>query len=366
MPLCAEAVMPAKIRSIPARDLNVDHVAAWSSILDQCDLLESPYLRPEFARAVGSVRNDVEVAVVECDDEPMAFLPFRRMAWGAGRPAGGWLANFQAIISRPDFHVDPVALVRACGLRTWRFDQLLLPQKSLAPFIWRSWDAPYVDLSNGFEGYCRRLRIGRNRLTELQRQQRKMSKDLGEVRFEAHVGSRDILKTLFDWKGSQYERSGQRNIFASSWVCELLDLLLEYQCEELSSMLSVLYTGDRVAAVAYTLRSGPNLHGWFTTFDRELSTYSPGMLLLMEIFRAAESLGIRRVDLGKGPEAYKQRFMTDASRVYEGTIDASTMVSSMRHGWWRTKDWVRASRLANTARASLKLVRGVHGWLEMG
>jgi CelD/BcsL family acetyltransferase involved in cellulose biosynthesis len=358
--------MPAKIRSIPARDLNVDHVGAWSQILGASGLLESPYLRPEFTQAVGAVRNDVEVAVVEFGDEPVAFLPFRRMPWGGGRPAGGWLANFQALVSRPDVQVDPVALLRACGLRTWRFDQLLLPQKSLTPFIWRSWDAPYADLSDGFEGYCRRLRIGRNRLTELQRQQRKLSKDLGEVRFEAHIGCRDILKTLFEWKGSQYERTGERNIFASSWVCELLDSLLEYQCDELSSMLSVLYTGDRIAAVAYTLRSGPNLHGWFTAFDRELSMYSPGTLLLMEIFRAAESLGIRRVDLGKGPEPYKQRFMTDASRVYEGTIDANAAVAHLRHGWWRTKDWVRSSRLAGTARASLKMLRGVHGWLEMG
>ncbi len=358
--------MPATIRSIPARDLDVDHVAAWSRILGESDLLESPYLRPEFTQAVGAVRNDVEVAVVECGDEPIAFLPFRRMPWGGGRPAGGWLANFQAIIARPDIHVDPVGLLQACGLRTWRFNQLLLPQKSLAPFIWRSWDAPFADLSDGFEGYCRRLRIGSNRLSELRRQQRKLSKEVGEVRFEAHIGSRKILQTLFDWKGTQYERTGERNIFASNWVCELLDLLLEYQCEELSSMLSVLYAGDRVTAISYALRTGPNLHGWFTAFDRELSTYSPGILLLMEIFRAAESLGIRRVDLGKGPEGYKQRFMTDATRVYEGTIDASGVLSTMRRGWWRTKDWVRSSRLAGTARASLRLMRGVHGWLEMG
>ncbi len=288
------------------------------------------------------------------------------MPWGGGRPAGGWLANFQAIVARPDFELDPVELLRACGLRTWQFDQLLLPPKSLEPYVWRSWESPYADLSDGFEGYCRRLRIGRNRLSELERQQRKMARDLARLRFEHHVGNRKILRTLFEWKAAQYTRTRKRNIFASSWVCELLDRLLDYQSDVLSALLSVLHVGDRIAAVAYTLRSGPNLHGWFTSFDRDLYSYSPGMQLLMELFRKAESLGIRRVDLGKGPEHYKRRFMTDATQVYEGTIDASVLVSNIRQGWWQTKDWVRSSRLANTARASARLVRGVQGWLEMG
>ncbi len=186
------------------------------------------------------------------------------------------------------------------------------------------------------------------------------------MRFEHHVGNRKILRTLFEWKAAQYTRTRERNIFASSWVCELLDRLLDYQSDVLSALLSVLHVGDRIAAVAYTLRSGPNLHGWFTSFDRDLYSYSPGMQLLMELFRKAESLGIRRVDLGKGPEHYKRRFMTDATQVYEGTIDASVLVSNIRQGWWQTKDWVRSSRLANTARASARLVRGVQGWLEMG
>ncbi|HEY4312582.1 MAG TPA: GNAT family N-acetyltransferase [Pirellulales bacterium] len=358
--------MTSSICAVPARDLSGDQTGAWSRILSECGLLQSPYLRPEFVQALAAVRNDIEVAVVEHNGEPAAFLPFRRMPWNGARPAGGWLANFQALIARPEAEIDPLSIVRACGLRSWQFDHLLRPHAGLEPYVWRAWESPYADLSDGFEGYCRRLRVERKRLTELERQQRKMSRDLGEVRFESHVDSRKILYKLFEWKGAQYDRTRERNIFASPWVCELLDLLLEYQTDEFASLLSVLYAGNRIAAIAYTLRSGPNLHGWFTAFDRELYSYSPGMQLLMELFKAAEGLGIKRVDLGKGPEGYKRRFMTDATHVYEGTVDSNSLVANIRQSWWHTKDWVRESRLASTARASARLVRGVQGWLEMG
>ncbi len=348
-----------------ARDLSADQIAAWTEILNESELLPSPYLRPEFTQAVAVVRNDIEVAVAERDDEPVAFLPFRRMPWGGGRPAAdGWRTFRRSSPERILNSIPSRYCKRAtCDLAIRSVAAASQERRAVCVAVVES---PYADLSDGFEGYCRRLRVGRNRLTELQRQQRKMARDLGEVRFEHHVSDRKILQTLFEWKAAQYTRTRERNIFASSWVRELLDQLLDYQSDVLSSLLSVLYVGDRIAAVAYTLRSGPNLHGWFTSFDRELYTYSPGMQLLLELFRSAESLGIRRVDLGKGPENYKRRFMTDATQVHEGTIDASALVSNIRQSWWHTKDWVRASRLANTARASAKLVRGMQGWLEMG
>jgi CelD/BcsL family acetyltransferase involved in cellulose biosynthesis len=316
------------------------------------------------------VRNDIEVAIIERNYEPVAFLPFRRMPWNGGRPVAGWLTNFQGIIAADDFDVDPAALMRSCELHSWQFDQLLRPPACLSQYVWRSWDSPYADLSNGYEGYCHRychrVRMDRKHLAEFGRLQRKMSREIGNVRFEAHVNDQVVLNTLFEWKGAQYKRTRERNIFAASWVRDLLNLLLDDRDKALSSLLSVLYAGDRIAAISFALRTGPNLHGWFTAFDRELSAYSPGSQLLLELFRAAESLGIRRIDLGKGPEAYKRRFMTDTVPVYEGAIDANPVVSSVRRRWWHTKDWVRKSQLATAARTSARLSRGIYGWLEMG
>jgi hypothetical protein len=224
MSICADLVMSSSMRAVPARDLSTDQIAAWTEILNESELLSSPYLRPEFTQAVAAVRNDIEVAVAERNDEPVAFLPFRRMPWGGGRPAGGWLANFQAIIARPDFELDPVELLQSCGLRNWQFDQLLVPPKSIEPYVWRSWESPYADLSDGFDEYCRRLRVGRNRLTELQRQQRKMARDLGDVRFEHHVSNRKSCVRSSSGRphitrAPASEISSPRTGFASYWTC---------------------------------------------------------------------------------------------------------------------------------------------------
>lgn len=357
--------MSSRIRSLPAHELNADHVQTWLQTLEECDLLETPHLRPEFTQALGAVRPDIKVAMVEEAGEVAALLPYRRMPWGGGRPAAGSLANVQAIIARANYEVDTLGLVRACGLRNWQFDRLLSPPKSVLPYVWRSWDSPYADLSQGYEGYCRKMRMDRKRLSEFGRLQRKMAREIGDVRFEPHVASDAVLKSLMEWKSAQYKRTRQYDIFSAQWVRNLLSSLLQYQERSFSSLLSALYAGNRLVAISFGLRSGSNMHGWFTAFDRTLSAYSPGSQLLLELFRAAESIGIRRIDLGTGPEEYKRRFMTDAAQVYEGAIDTSALVSGVRRQWWQVKNWVRSSCLAGATRTSLAPLRGVQSWLEM-
>lgn len=267
--------MTPAIYCTPVRALNADQIAAWTRLCHTSGLLVSPFLRPEFAQAVAEVRDNIEVAIVEHADEPVAFLPFRRTSWNTARPAGGWLASFQAIVAAENLDIDPVALLRSCHLQSWRFDHLLRPALGLTPHIRRVWESPYADLTGGYEAYCQRLKSNRSRLTEFARLRRKLARDVGEVRFEPHVSSLDILQMLCDWKGAQYQRTGERNIFAAPWVRRLLERLLDCRDQDFSSALSVLYAGERMAAIAFWLRSRSNLHGWITAYDRELANYSP-------------------------------------------------------------------------------------------
>ena len=145
-------------------------------------------------------------------------------------------------------------------------------------------------------------------------------------------------------------------------------MLFEYQCDELSSMLSVLYTGDRIAAVAYTLRSGPNLHGWFTALR-------PGLFDVLARHAAADGDLTHRGVVGNPPRGpgqgarnlqaafHDRRF----AHLYEGTIDANA--AEVANISTRLVAHQGLGPLVATGRHgshSLKMVRGVQGWLEMG
>ena len=73
--------MSTKYFSIDTQDLDVGLIAAWRSIQEREPRFESPYFCPEFTRAVGSVRDDVRVVVIENDGRPAGFFPHQRAAW---------------------------------------------------------------------------------------------------------------------------------------------------------------------------------------------------------------------------------------------------------------------------------------------
>ena len=42
--------------------------------------LDNPFFRPEFTQAVAAVRDDVEVAVLEIQQQPVGFFPYQPTA----------------------------------------------------------------------------------------------------------------------------------------------------------------------------------------------------------------------------------------------------------------------------------------------
>ena len=78
---------------------------------------------------------------------------------------------------------------------------------------------------------------------------------------------------------------------------------------------------------------------------------------------SAESLGIRRIILGKGNDAYKQRFMSDSEHVLQGCVDVRPAVSAARRAWRQTRDTVKASPLRAPAQVPAKIVNRISTWL---
>jgi CelD/BcsL family acetyltransferase involved in cellulose biosynthesis len=69
-----------QVRVVPGRALPAELAARWDELQRGNPTLSSPYFRPELTQVAAAVREDVEVAVLEQQGVPQAFLPFQR-AW---------------------------------------------------------------------------------------------------------------------------------------------------------------------------------------------------------------------------------------------------------------------------------------------
>ena len=139
-----------KIDTIRVTQLSRDHVAAWRALQLADPALDSPLFHPEFTQAVATVRDDVEVAVLEEAGQLVGFFPFERSRGNVGRPVAGSLADMQGIVLRNDIELDAAQLIRECGLTTWQFDHLIASQRMFQPYHAFVDDSPYIDLSAGY------------------------------------------------------------------------------------------------------------------------------------------------------------------------------------------------------------------------
>src|SRR5579859_291764 len=82
--------------------------------------LSSPYFAAEFCRAVARCSPDLFIARIGGDGA--GFFPFHRSRWSTGWPLGKGLSGYHGVIARDDLMIDPLALIKGCGLKTFDFN----------------------------------------------------------------------------------------------------------------------------------------------------------------------------------------------------------------------------------------------------
>jgi len=355
-------------RVISADRLTTDQIRTWSCAQRADGAVSSPFFRPEFTQAVAAVRDNVEVAVLEEAGRPVGFFPFQRIRGGVlsgdwGTPVAEGMCDIHGMIVREGVESSAEQLVRDCGLLAWRFDNVIASQTPFQPYHWIRWNMPYMHLADGLDGYLRTPGKGNSSyVRRVLRNRRKIEREVAPLRFVPHTTDRQVLRTLIDWKVQQYRRLGTVNCLSPAWRIELIESLLAIQGEAFSPMLSALYAGDHLAAILLSLRSYGTLHGWYCAYNRDLRRYSPGIILLLEIAKAAPKLGLSRLNLGRGHEPYKLKMMSGWTAVAEGAVDFRLFKRTLRRGWLRTREWVRSSPLEHTARRAYRHTRS---WLGL-
>jgi CelD/BcsL family acetyltransferase involved in cellulose biosynthesis len=312
-----------RIEVVSSESIGPSEVEQWGE-LQQQPVYRSPFFRPEFTLAIGCLRT-VRVAMIEDAGRVVGFFPFEAGPRRSGRPVAWPRSNYHGPVFDENAELEPRALVRACRLATWSFDHLPAPLPGFVPHSFGRGRSPYLDLSDGFEPYLASRRKRSDVRDTLGKTARKLARDVGPVRFVPESDATDLLALLVEWKRRQYAETGVRDVLGDTESRELLERMHAVRGPDFAGALSVLYAGDVVAAMQFGVRSARVWHCWFPAYNRELSRYSPGLMLLLELARAAAPLGIREIDLGKGEAPYKLALASGSHELLEGCVGASAL-----------------------------------------
>lgn len=293
----------------------------WESF-GQDPSLDSPFLSWAFTQAIGQVRDDAYVAVVEEGAELCGFLALQAGDDHVGGPIGATIGDAQALIGQAGWRFDPYELVEGAGLSSWRFDHLVVSQEPFAPYHHRRHRAPIVELRHGRSAFLEEVRgHSKDLLAQVGRRRRKLEREVGPVVFEwRSTRPAEDMAQLRRWKSEQYARTGVWDRFAHPWIAEALAALACSETAACTGVLSALRAGDRLAAAHFGLLGRDRLSWWFPAYAPDLGRYSPGLILLLELIGQAAEEGVGRVDLGRGEHDYKLRFTERYEEVAEGVV----------------------------------------------
>jgi CelD/BcsL family acetyltransferase involved in cellulose biosynthesis len=349
-----------RIRVLRTEDLGEGERARWRELRAASEAPRNPFMEPEFTDAVGRVRPRARVAVVYEGHEPAGFLPHERGPLGQGRAIALGVSDCQGAILRPGLGLETGELLRACSVSSFAFDNVEAEQELFMPYAAEEHATYVIDVEKGYETYESVLRAQSPKfLKTTLAKERRLGRQVGDVRFVFDERDAAALRTLMEWKSAQYRRTGRRDRFAQEWISRLVHRLAETRAPECSGTLSVLYAGGRPIAAHFGLRSASVLACWFPAYEPEFAKYSPGLVLHLRMAEAAAAEGIGLLDLGRGAAEYKDSLKTGELPVYEGAVTHPGVGAALywlgREPSRRAHSFVRSRpRLAAVAARSLK------------
>lgn len=326
----------------------------WRDIVAENVHFSSPYFHPQFTRDVASVRDDVEVGVISECEQVVGFFPFQRNG-NSARPVGGMLSDAHGAIVRDGVDWNWGRLLSGCGLAAWDYHYQIesqIPEVEWHPEVE---PAAVMNVQGGFDEYKARLK-SKSVVSQSDRKARKLARECGEIRFEWDSNDEEAFELLRKWKSQQYHESDIADVFGFEWTTELLQTIWQKSSHDYEGLLSVMYVGDRPAAIHFGLRASNVLHQWFPAYDPELKNYSPGVIHLLDMARHAADHGVERIDLGRICH-YKSRVATHTVNVAEGSIDLRFVSRMLKNGYHQTYEWLRHSPLRTVARIPGRMLR---------
>lgn len=312
--------MTMRVSVIHPSELGPTEIAAWRRMQQSTTELDNPFLSPEFTTSVARVRPHARTAVLTEGPDIVGFFPFERRGLGHGLPIGSGYNDHQGVVHVPGLDFDARELLRACGLAVWDFDHLAPGQRPLEMYRGTRVASPVMDFSAGFAPYLTCLQDNSTTFRGVLRKQRKLAREVGELRFVFDTPDLGALHTLMGWKSAQYLRSGWSDRFAKPYIVALVEHLLDTTSDNFSGVLSMLYAGDEPVAGHFGMRTDRTMVLWFPAYDARFGRYSPGLIMNLLLAEGAAGAGVQCLDMGPGGEPYKDVFKSRDVMVGQGQV----------------------------------------------
>lgn len=354
--------------------LDAADAALWRGFAAAQPAFASPLLGPDFARAVGAVREDARVAVIRRGGEIVGYFPFHQRFAGMARAIGAPLSDYHAIVSRPGATLDAAAVLRAAGISAFRYTGLVDPSGAFGG-EGEARTAHVIALEGPAEAYLEAVRAASpKKIKNYRRLDNKLEREVGAVRLVAPDASRAAFDQLITWKREQLQRTGMHDFLRPDWTSRLLSDLFEMQDGDFQGLMVSLYAGDQLVAGHFGVRLGGVYHPWIASTDPAFAAWSPGQIFFLRAIAAMPAIGLTHYDLGPSHDHYKRAYALSQTTALDGVATAPSMgglMASSMEGAWTLAGARRAGMVGKLRRrmdaiASVELTVGgrVRGFVD--
>ena len=305
-----------QIEVVKADQLTVADRVLWRAMVDGNPDLASPYFRWEFTEIAARISPNAAVAIFSRGGRTIGYFPHQRRG-SAIQPLGAPMNDYHGVIAMPG---EAPSLATVAGL-------LNAPRLNVSAWVGPSGAGELretlmtVTPEEGFDAwYAGRRQTWSKYFKDKERARRSLETELGPIRVERGLTDPALLDQLIGLKRDQYARTGRHDIFACGWTRDLLHGLMDSKHEDFGASMAVLWAGDRLTAIEYSLHAGDRYHFWFPAYQPQLARCSPGILLTVDTMRLACDAGFRVFDFGFGGEGYKKYFCNATQTVREAVI----------------------------------------------
>ncbi len=349
-------------------ELGAAEIEQWHAFQRASFALDHPFSSPEFAIALGGLRSEARVAVVESEGALAGFFPFVTSRLFGARPIAERLAPRQAFVHAPGLSWSWPDIARAACIPVIHLVGVVEPE---VPGLERALkvESSLVDLSGGLAAYWETVG-GRRSIKIMGQKRRKLERTLGLIELRIGAPSDAELGELLEWKSAQARRNGWGEPFRQPWKRELVAVLAASERPGLSGVFASLRVGGVPVASDLSLRSPTVLVDWIRAYDNDYARFSPGSILFMELLDLAAKAGVDAVDLGIGNEPFKQSWRNARETLGIGAVRGRGARSAIGYAPVATRQWghrfvLDHASLHRVAHASLRSLRStrslVHG-----
>ena len=313
------------VETLHPRELAEADVRMWRDMAAAEPAFDSPLLGPDFARAVGVVRDDARVAVIRRQGETLGFLPHHRRPGAMARAIGSPLSDYHGLVSRPDADLTAAEMLGAADLTAFRYTGLIDPYGVFGQGELKT--AHVIALGHtDAETYLEAVRAASpKKIKNWRRLDNKLEREMGAVELVAPDRSREAFDQLIVWKREQLERTGVHDFLRPDWVRGLLTDLFLKQAGPFQGLMINLYAGGQLVSGHFGVRLNGVYHPWIASTNPAYGEWSPGQIFFMRAIAAMPGLGLERYDLGPGHDHYKGAYALSQIQIGEGTAAAATM-----------------------------------------